>query len=151
MKKTIAILALLLSSSVYAVTAGNPTVVICQNLPYSSDKLSCLQIVKDHFFEEDIVTLCNAQPFPNEKLECLKQAADTVYDPDQLKVCIGMPYATEVIDCLKLIGTPYASNPYPNAEYVRARLTAASAAVDRSNQGEAQQILGELLKYFEGH
>ena len=73
---------------------------LCKTFFYSSEKLECLNIVKDRYFSDQAVQVCATLSLTSVKMDCLKVIANKSFSNSALAICRQFSFASEILSCL---------------------------------------------------
>lgn len=101
--KRLLLAALTVLVSTAAQASSQAAYAVCDSFIYSSDKLTCLDIVRGGYFQNSALDTCRTQVYSSDKLSCLRSIKNNSYDNDALSVCNSMIYGSDKTSCMSII------------------------------------------------
>lgn len=160
MKFLLASALMFLSINAFATTLPglDEATTVCSRMPFDTDKMKCLNLVRDRSFDIGAVAICGGMPFDSDKMKCLELIRDRQFSSSaEIAICAKMPFNSDKMKCLAEAG----SRPFPNEPVCRNErqtLNTADRMIDeafyflrRGDQRRAELILLETQRMIRRH
>lgn len=123
---------------------------ICKPMTFESERAACMTKVKNYsYFDDRGLKVCKSQVFDSNKLSCLDLIGDKFYEAFEMDHCINQTFESEKLQCLKVSGTPYDQGKLcVQREEAITQLNAGIREIRTGNLGAADQRLSYLLNRF---
>lgn len=108
MKSFNLILSVILLPTIAMANGRDEASQLCTKLTFSSDRDSCLKVVRDgEFFTVSAAKVCAGVTFSSDAVACMKAIKDRTYLSAEIDTCAKETFGSSTTDCFKKSGKPY--------------------------------------------
>lgn len=123
---------------------------VCRNLPFTRDKLDCLQKIRNKSYTDTLINTCQDMTFSGKIVECLAQFGTIEAEVVPVPVVLPPPSYPTYENYPKYPKYPTVTiEPIGNKKHVRKMIRKALRQMDNGNFYAARQTLEGALQYGE--